>query len=173
LKLYPNTPNIFYIPKTPDGHNAQRLKSQLERADCFQSEIVIGLFDFDSEGYNQLNGLTKDTWNPLDTNTSKCFFRKNKIFNFYGLLLPTPNHRINYASDKLKSNSILSIELLFTDTVLGENIEDEQIPGTDQTRKKFKDSKKMSFANTTKDLNADDFKYFKPIFETIEKILKT
>jgi hypothetical protein len=36
------------------------------------------------------------------------------------MILPVPNHRIDYASQELHNNSLLEIELYFTDDVLKE-----------------------------------------------------
>ena len=172
-KLYPNCDKPFFIPSFSDGHNAHKIKIGLEDATCYQRDIVIGLFDFDFEGYNKLNGLKKDDWEEeIDFQKYKCPSKKNKLYAFYGLLLPVPDHRKNYATKDFKSESILSIELLFRNKILENNIKEKDIPGTRGTRKIFIDGNKKKFSESTKNFTAKDFEQFKPIFETIQKIIE-
>ncbi len=136
----------------------------------FKNNKIIGLFDFDGEGYDQLNGLHKDRFSNINSN----FFRKRKDhLCCYGLLLPVPLSRLNYANQELENKSALSIELIFEDKVLiqSNNLKQAKIAGTNVTRSEFTGDK-ISFANKIKDFTAEDFVNFKPLFEKIKEILE-
>ncbi|GAB0174382.1 MAG: hypothetical protein HHAS10_02610 [Candidatus Altimarinota bacterium] len=116
-KLYPGVKMPFYIPKPTKGQNAKDVKYSLEKANCFQNSCVIGLFDFDEEGYNQWNGLDFITH---DTNPETCLSNKAKDAGFYALLLPiNKSQKINRqlfdmtSGQHFGSKTIFPIELMF------------------------------------------------------------
>ncbi len=136
---------------------------------------TIGLFDFDCEGFNQFKGLKNGStkWSEIDHNKYSCLSRQSMQNNkCHALILPIPPHRTLYASKELGNESLLSIELMFTDEKLDmtDNLEHVNIAGTDRKRSEFKGDK-TKFAESTQDFLDHDFESFKPIFDTIKQIL--
>lgn len=165
-KLYPSIPMPFYIHIC---YADTQVKSLIERIDLnsFQGKTFIGLFDFDS-AYNQWNGVASK-WQKKQTDEKQCLLNKKDNLPIYAMLLPIPDFRVNYASSELKGNSALSIELLFKDDVIADKTTEQKCLGGGCIRK-FNNSQKINFANSSSDLSAIEFTEFKKIFQTIQNI---
>lgn len=85
------------------------------------------------------------------------------------MLLPIPAFRSTYASDTLGGESALSIELLFSDTVLGKALGSRPRAVSGQLPYII-DSRKSSFAKSTEYINAAEWSAFEPLIATIESI---
>jgi AAA15 family ATPase/GTPase len=148
--------------------------------DEWKSKKVIGLFDFDDEGFKcfkesekNRSGCLKSTggWQEIKGIESECLYRKRKGHEcFYAILLPVPEHRKGYASKDNKLNH-LSVELLFTDDSL-KKIDyyggTEKLGcGAEVTTIK---GKKNAIYKRLFDLEKDDFESFKPLFSKIEEL---
>lgn len=178
-KLYSINELPFYLV---NGFSCSQLKNTFENNETFTKNSAIpqiALFDFD-EAYNQWNGLwgkkeiknyTQDIDNPY-----KTFSKKHTSYNAFALLLPVP--QINNIKKQVvkkdnitfENKSVLSIEHLFCDVeILNEYFKEEIAPGGNNLIL-FKGDK-MQFAEKTIELEKDNFKHFKPLFNKIAEII--
>jgi hypothetical protein len=74
------------------------------------------------------------------------------------------------ASKTFKKRSLLSIEFLFADEKITTFISEDASPGGGVI-KKFKDKKKIEFANSTSGFTSNDFANFEKLFEQIRKFI--
>ncbi|MCG9791727.1 NACHT domain-containing protein [Flavobacterium algicola] len=129
-----------------------------------ENEFIIGIFDHDTEGINQFDGLQFDFYEDFTR------VKQMSGANIFGIKLPVPNFREEYVRQE-RENFYLAIEHYFEDSILIENdlVKASGVPGL----YKIKDSSgvKTKFAKKIKLLkNPLDFKNFIPLFETIDKI---
>jgi hypothetical protein len=105
---------------------------------------LVGLFDFDGEGYPQWKGtIAAADAEPIEFSTHECQPRKRRGAPIWVALLPVPEFRKSYASLALAGESRLTIELLFPDCFVKPFLEripvagDESLKGLPQgqTRK--------------------------------------
>lgn len=129
-----------------------------------ESDIIIGIFDHDTEGINQFNGLQFDFY--------KDFTRVKKMSNanIFGVKLPVPHFREEYIKQE-REHFYLAIEHYFDDSILlaSDLVKQSGVPGL----YKIKDSSgvKTNFAKKVKLMkNPSDFKSFITLFETIDEI---
>jgi hypothetical protein len=95
-KLYPENVMPFYVQ---DCFDASFLANLFRRGydgkdGIFvtqSNQILVALFDFDEEGYNSWNGLSKLS-EHIETNPKNGLMRKNAEGNGYAMLLPVPNN---------------------------------------------------------------------------------
>ncbi len=165
-KLYPEKEMPFVLQSAFDAYF---LKNTFARGEIFKNDPTkkfVGILDFDEAvkpwkelrdlgSYEEVAGVEK--------------VLRHKGGNGWVMLLPVPDFRRGYA-DISYPRSYLSIELLFPDSVIGSYCEDIESAGG-VSFKKFKDAKKMKFAEEVKDLEVDDFTEFKQLFELIESCL--
>ncbi len=175
-KLYPKKLQPFSIF---DQGNAQQVSLALENSNVFRRDVIFGLFDFDSEGYQRWNGLESHGYS-LDSSSSpeSCLVRKRNGKKHFALLLPVPvsgnirDQVINPSSKRhYQDRSKLTMELMLHNVVsLGSHFETVSTPGNGQ-EVRFKGDK-MSFANSTAKLTKRDFQNFKQLFTTVEDLSK-
>lgn len=127
-------------------------------------EIIIGIFDYDTEGLNQFDGLKFDFY--------KDYRRVKKMTdaNIYGMKLPVPDFREIYVMQE-RENFYLAIEHYFEDDLLLENhiAKPSGIPNLYKI--KSSNSAKSNFSKKIKYIkNPEFFKHFIPLFETIDEI---
>lgn len=163
---------IPYWKVKPAGNKsggASEVKFLLDKSKPLSSEneLIIGIFDHDTEGINQFDGLQFDFF--------KDFKRVKKMSgaNIFGIKLPVPNFREEYVRQE-REHFYLAIEHYFEDSILLANdlVKPSGIPGL----YKIKDSPgtKTSFAKKVKLMkNPSDFKSFITLFETIDEISGT
>jgi predicted ATPase len=138
--------------------------------DEWLDQKVIGLFDFDT-AYNQFKGLGTDRWGDIEGNDESGLYRKRKDHDhFYALVIPVPDFRKIYANKSLGGNSVLEIEMLFTDDTLNalNVLNEEKIAGTSATRSKFS-GKKSEFWKKLFEVESNKFTHFKPIFDKVDE----
>lgn len=137
--------------------------------------LSFGIFDFDS-AYNDFNGLRLiskgvNGFSPAEGVEEKCLFRvREEGFNkIFAILLPVPPSRKDLASAVFKEKSMLSVELLFEDTLLQKlgNFSTQKIPGG--TVPIFVGDK-IEFAKKTASLQKDDFHNFVPLFNLLNEV---
>ena len=94
------------------------------------------------------------------------------------MLLPVPKIEKIIKQVVIKGNetfnekSLLSIEHMFFDVNnLNEFFLEEVAPGGNSVIKFISDSKKMNFAEKSKNFTKEDFKHFLPLFEKIAEII--
>lgn len=160
---------IPYWKVKPAGNKsggASEVKYLLDKSKPLSSEneFIIGIFDHDTEGINQFDGLQFDFFED--------FTRVKKMpgANIFGLKLPVPNFREEYIRQE-REHYYLAIEHYFDNSILLESdlVKPSGIPGL----YKIKDSSgiKTNFAKKVKLMkNPSDFKSFITLFETIDEI---
>jgi len=175
-KLYPDENMPFYIQ---DCFDASFLANLFKRGDDAQDGIfktysdkkLIALFDFDSEGYNAWNGLSKFTTN-IELNPRNCLTKNYK--NAFALLLPVPNNDIlkqviREKNITFKNKSMLSIELLFYgQEELSSYFIKENILGGGEIIK-FKGNKR-NFAKKIETLDSRIFTNINPLLQKLIEI---
>lgn len=136
---------------------------------------LMALFDFDGEGYNSWNSLSKFS-EIIEKDPTKSLTRSNPEMNGFALLLPVPeiedikNQVIKDGSETFKDKSSLTIELLFYSVAeLSDFFSVESTAGGGKLIS-FK-GKKRDFANRINDLSSEHFSNFIPLFNKIEEII--
>lgn len=158
-----------------NGFDCFFIKNTFKREDIFRnnpSKIFMGLLDFD-EAYECWKEIRekKQKWNLIEDNEEKGLLLKHKAKNGALFLLPVPTDKKDfYASSELGKKSALSIEFLFSDKLIEGFCNTVKCLGGSDI-KKFKDSKKKTFSNSTNEFSKEDFKNFEKIFEIIEDII--
>jgi hypothetical protein len=175
-KLYQSKEMPFYIQ---DSFDALFLANLFKRGsegsgifNTYEDKLFIALFDFDGEGYNQWNGLSKFT-EEIEENPWLCLTRKHHQKNAYAMLLPVhedvKDNVIIKDNETYKNGSSLQIELLFYQVEqLNSFFRDKDAPGGGKMIEFF--GKKREFAGKVKNLDKDDFKNFEPLFKKIEEL---
>jgi predicted ATPase len=130
---------------------------------------LIGLFDFDT-AYNQWKGVWKSCCTSVSTNPAQCLIKKRNGEKGWAFLLPVPSHRVNYASQLLAGNSILSIEFLFEDKDIPSYMIDHRNLPNNLQLPFFKDSEKTAFSMLASTLPGSAFLAFEPLIKRIEDV---
>lgn len=156
-------------PAGNKGGGAKEVKFILDKSKPLSSEkdIIIGLFDHDTEGANQYDGLQFDYF--------KDYKRVKKMdgASIYGLKLPVPEFRKEYVQQE-REHFYLAIEHYFEDKRLEDNnmVKKSGIPGL----YKIKDGSglKNNFVKHIRTLKSpESFIHFIPLFETLDVISNT
>ncbi len=180
-KLHPEIEMPFFIQDCFDASFLANLfRRGLDEKDGIfttnQNKTLISLFDFDTEGYNSWNGLSKFS-EHLETNPKKGLLRKLPSRLGFSLLLPVPDNPnierqvIKDGNETFKSKAILSIELFFYgNSNLEQYFKKETIQGGGEII--VFHGKKRDFAIKTRGLNKDDFINFIPLFSKLNSILE-
>lgn len=171
-KLYPSKPADFHIVNAFDCYFIQ---NTFLRGDVFKNNpnrVFVGLLDFDSayEVYEKVK--EKKDYEVFEDDESNGLTLKHKSNSGYVMLLPVPTSRNDMASKAFKKRSLLSIEFLFADEKITTFISEDASPGGGVI-KKFKDDKKIEFANSTSGFTSNDFANFEKLFEQIRKFINT
>lgn len=151
--------------------NELRKLLELNSVDLWHGNKIVGIFDFD-KAYDSFNGLKSNLWGPVCGDEVNGLVKKRINEDIFSLLLPVPDHRRLYASRSIGGESKLSIELYFSDKVLGElgNLSDEIVPGVVEKRKEFCGNKK-EFWKKLITVSKEDYDGFKPLFNKINELL--
>lgn len=164
-KLHADTPMPFDIY---DVFDCYFLINMFARGDIFQNypdKVFWGLLDFDSAYTNAKEKLLKQGWtDSIKTEPTQVLFShpdKNAVL----MTLPVPEERNHYAGADI-ANSYLSIELLFSDSVLLPHCTETKVSGG-ASLLKFNDKKKTVFARLVQDLDENAFSNFKPLFDRL------
>lgn len=149
--------------------SADQVRRALELSSTLNdSKIIIGLFDNDREGNEQISGLNKKGFENWDISQ---LTRKHKSKSMYGLLLPCPPFRTKFITTTSITQRYLQIEHYFEDSVLSaNNLKGDCILGTDV----FEINKggKTKFAEEkANNLSTTDFENFKILFQKINELI--
>ncbi|MDB5271847.1 MAG: protein putative AbiEii toxin, Type system [Chitinophagaceae bacterium] len=141
----------------------------------YSDRILIALFDFDYEGYNAWNSLSKLS-SIIETDPHKGLTKKNNEGNAYALLIPVSSNPevkkqvIKTGTETFKHESLHAIELLFYGIEeLKDHFTKEPIKGGGEIIS-FK-GKKRDFANALNNLSTENFNEFKTLFSKLEKLI--
>ena len=145
--------------------------------DFYIGKKIIGLFDFDEEGSEHFYHLQKSQYgwdnNILGDQKQGYYKKRNDHDCFYALLLPIPDALKDKVSDICVGNfkSLVEIENLLPENFLIKNnfCTKEKVLNCEYL--KVRDDKKNKIWKKLNDLNKDDFKNFKPLFEKIDSII--
>jgi len=153
-------------PAGNKGGGAKEVKFILDKSKPLSSDTdtIIGLFDHDTEGLNQFDGLEFDFYNDYKR------VKKMKDANIFGMKLPVPDFRKEYVNQE-REHFYLAIEHYFDDDILVEYdlVKSSGISGL----YKIKDSNsiKTKFSIHIKSLKKpENFKHFITLFQTIDDI---
>lgn len=153
-------------PAGSKGGGASEVKFALDKAKPLSEKdfIIIGIFDSDTEGTNQFNGLQFDQY--------KDYKRVKKMLdtNIFGIKLPVPDFRKDYLNQE-PEHQYLTIEHYFEDEELKKHnlLKETGIPNIFKI--KGATGVKNKFAKHVKSIDQPDyFKHFIPLFETIDDI---
>jgi len=160
---------IPYWKIRPAGNKsggAKEVKFVLDKAKPLidKDDILIGIFDHDTEGINQFNGLQFKYFKDYRR------VKKMEKSNVFGMKLCIPAFRANYVNQEIE-NQYLAIEHYFGDEILLEFglVKESDIPGLFKIKNSSGAKTKFSkFVKSLKD--PESFKSFIPLFETIDDI---
>jgi|GEM_PF-636668 len=104
----------------PTGGGANSLAKTLNEGLAYldDDQVVIGIFDNDSEGLQQFNGTLHNS--KFDFVNGYKRIKKRKEGNIYAMLLPIPEHMQHYILPK-QTDNYFSIEHYFSKELLEEN----------------------------------------------------
>jgi predicted ATPase len=176
-KLKPGIPRPFHIISSG---GCSIIESIVENKDLFLESTtkIFTLCDYDNEGAKlQRNKFHcgKTGKNPSkysDLTGYGLEIKKDNVDEVYLMLIPYIDFDGKCYGANDSKNNYFTIEHLFEKTKWG-NFGSEKSGDPGNRFWYMPDNQKINFANSTISFTALDFENFKPIFETIEKILKT
>ena len=139
-----------------------------------QDCVTVGLFDFDSEGYQKFKALKEKKVdkqrmfleeNGSSLNCGLCL--KHFQANRYALMLPIPKRLEDYVSVKSSSDCFIEIESLISEEYLKANGKAEQRSNV-LCFYKMKDKHKRDFWKDLLNADKEYFKDFEPLFDKID-----
>lgn len=159
------------------GESAGKLTGRMRVAnhDGYEDQKIVGVYDFDKEGREQIHHLKKDTyWSDEYYGTIKDgYYRKRNDHDyFYALLLPIPNRLGDMADLEWPDfASYVEIENLLPEKFLVDNnyVQSKKIPGGN-----FLEVKKSVKSNLWKnlfELTREDFVDFEQLYIQINKFV--
>jgi hypothetical protein len=167
-KLNPHS-EIPFKPVNCGGEQRPGGAKMLNSALVFLSRILegplIALFDNDAEGAGQFKGLK----HPEFEAGSDSEHKRHPSKNIHAILLPVPSGRADFVTESI-SHRLLSIEHYFSDDML----ESKKMKGGPIYRgtNVFEISgNKVDFANSSSEMEPDEFAEFKGLFGRINSIL--
>lgn len=170
-KLNPNTecPFLFVvsgyeIDESKRTGGARHLCQALSHVSTLVENMkIVGLFDNDREGNEQLSGLAKHQFQPYEIDSYK---RKHVSKDIYGMCLPVPQIRESFVQLGKLTQRYLVIEHLFSNDILNEKsmIGDYIL---DSNTVFEINGNKTKFAAEIIELNAESFSNFNLIFDSI------
>ena len=173
-KLYPEIEMPFYIPNVDAGNNAKDVKFKLENASSFQNQHgVIGVLDFDEEGYNNWNGI-KHFDDNIEMDPYKCLSKSILAQKVHIMLLPLNSNDVikkqlfDSNGVHFKSKTRFYIELMFygiDSAIDAAYFEKVDVPGGTQIQLK---GNKARFAKAVENFNGNAFTNFKILFDGIK-----
>lgn len=128
-----------------------------------KANLVVAIFDNDSKGFQEFNGLAKEFLflNPC--------VRKHEVYDIYAIILPIPNEDGYEGYEQEKQNlKYFAIEHYFPIEFLKENnmVNELPIPNVYEIKEQ-----KIDFANKVNNLlSIDVFKNFRYLFDEIDNI---
>lgn len=166
--------NAPFTIRRSEGATKLSGRMRVANNDGYEDKNIIGLYDFDKEGREQIHHLKKESyWDDEYYGDKKTgFYRKRKDHKcFFALLLPIPDTLNNYASldwenfiSYVEVENLLPIEFLSINNFATE----QTFPGGKYF--KINDSKKDKIWESLFDLPTESFENFKPLFDTIKTL---
>jgi len=136
---------------------------------------VVGLFDFDGEGYGQWNGTIKEAHADGGArDPARCAWRKRRSAAVWAALLPVPSYRTGYAGfgPGFEGRSLLTIEILFPDAYVASMLTLQPTVGAPgATVLQPTDRQKVKVAEAARSFLPDAFATFEPIFALLDQVL--
>ena len=146
--------------------NAREARNTVEFVSSIVNDIkLVGLFDNDREGNEQLSGFREDIFEPYSL---ESIIRKHKTKEIYGLCLPIPEFREKFVTSNKLTQRYLVIEHYFSDEIIemnnlkGDHILDTEVFDIDGDKNKF--------AYKLDELTPECFENFKLIFDNIQNL---
>jgi predicted ATPase len=168
-KLRPGLTPFFDIRAALGDKNLQITLNDQQTISKNGNRLLLGIFDFDS-AYNQWNGLWRSSSSIVSSLEADGIVKRHDKEKAWSALLPVPSFRSGYASQILKGLSILSIEFLFEDKDIPQQMVGYKPLAMGQTQPFFIDKFKTSFAAMVKTLPPLSFGGFEPLIARIEDI---
>lgn len=149
-----------------NGGGASEVKYVLDKSKPLSrdNEIIIGIFDSDTAGVNQFNGLDFDFYKEYKR------VKKMNDANIFAVKLPVPDFRELYVKQE-REHLYLAIEHYFEDEILLENdiVKPSGIPNIFKI--KSTNGLKSDFSKKVKSYKKPEiFKNFIQLFQTIDEI---
>ena len=137
--------------------------------------LIVGIFDYDTEGFNKIKGLKKHFKKEKFNGFENCkIYRHKKYLNIYAISLVTPDFRDEFTSHENAQHCFLSTELLFRDYEIPSSNRSYPTPH-EKTIYNFSGNKtrfKDKILEKVNDNEAIDFSGFKPTLDLIYEIHK-
>ncbi|MGY4108919.1 ATP-dependent nuclease [Aeromonas encheleia] len=171
-KLYPGVAIPYriissgiQIDESSRSGSAETVRRTLEYLSTITELQIIGLFDNDREGNEQLKGLSKTIFEPHDI---LDVTRKHLTLNIYGMILPPPPHRVIFVTPNSITQRYFVMEHYFSDEILdAHHMRGEAILNTDV----FEISgKKNDFSDNCIGIDREEFEVFKPLFSEFNRL---
>ncbi|MFQ2674731.1 ATP-dependent nuclease [Aeromonas caviae] len=171
-KLYPGVAIPYriissgiQIDESSRSGSAETVRRTLEYLSTITELQIIGLFDNDREGNEQLKGLSKTIFEPHDI---LDVTRKHLTLNIYGMILPPPPHRVMFVTPNSITQRYFVMEHYFSDEILdAHHMRGEAILNTDV----FEISgKKNDFSDNCIGIDREEFEVFKPLFSEFNRL---
>jgi AAA domain, putative AbiEii toxin, Type IV TA system len=168
----------FAVSGKLDRTHLRLVLSDIGKTGIDTSLPVLALWDFD-DAFSDWETLIKRRGGKAQYAEIECrsehsglVFKASNGTQVFGALLPVPQFRAEQASRNFGKSSVLSTELLFTDsdlTTLGAIEESSAVGGGKIVKIKSKD--KISLANSLALLDGDAFENFEPLLKLLEELL--
>jgi AAA15 family ATPase/GTPase len=133
----------FHLDEEKKNGSAREARNTVEFVSSIVNDIkLVGLFDNDREGNEQLSGLRAEIFEPFVLNNIQ---RKHKTKDVYGLCLPVPEFRTKFVTSNKITQRYLVIEHYFSDEIIvannlkGDNILDTEVFDISGDKNKFAD----------------------------------
>jgi hypothetical protein len=138
---------------------------------------VVGMFDFDGEGYGQWNGTVKrEHAEHVSEDVTKCAYRKRLGAAVWAALLPIPAHRKGYAGLErvIAARSVLTIELLFPDKYVADLVGMLPLVGAPERTVPYAETEaeKRAVARAARNFPSEAFCEFESIFRLLDRVLE-
>lgn len=155
---------------------ATRLSGRMRVAnnDGYEDKKIIGLYDFDKEGREQIHNLKNDKfWEDkyYDEIETGYYRKRNDHPTFYALLIPIPDRLKKFADLEWENfASYVEIENLLPDEFLLSNSFATEKKSPAGTYLKINDGKKSKIWQKLFDLTPEEFSDFKTLFTKIDNL---
>lgn len=142
--------------------------------DGYEDKKIIGLYDFDKEGREQIHNLKNDKfWEDkyYDEIETGYYRKRNDHPTFYALLIPIPDRLKKFADLEWENfASYVEIENLLPDEFLLSNSFATEKKSPAGTYLKINDGKKSKIWQKLFDLTPEEFSDFKTLFTKIDNL---
>lgn len=161
------------------SEGAGKLSGRLRAAnnDGYEDKKVIGLFDFDKEGREQIHRLKDERfWDNEYCGSMKTgYFRKRNDHScFFALLIPIPDELTKFADLEWENYvSYVEVENLLPEAFLLKNSFASEQNSPAGKYLKIIDSKKNKIWGKLFDLSKEEFCNFQPLFDKIVELFKS